>query len=362
MRLTSLAAVALAAFALGCGGGSARAIDAAPGDGPPLVDAGTDGPAEDAPPTSDGGSDGGGGACADLLPDDPCGACMTASCCDQVRDCGGQWNCTACLTGFDSAHACTQDPQLAALMSCVQTSCAAQCLTATATARATCDAPVVAPSGGACLAPGGAVHCNPVTNEGCNTEAGEACDVSLEGFECYPAPGMLEVCSACGAGAGCGAGLMCLSGDSANVADRCARWCCDDGDCGSGRCDRSFVPQGGGAIGVCVGGTYIDDTLAPTTNCHSPPLDHEACEACCDSTYPAGRDTYHATAQACACNGDCATPCAAWCASGDEADLTSACEVCVSVGFTTGRCARDACTADPACADYLRCKLTDCGH
>jgi hypothetical protein len=127
------------------------------------------------------------------------------------------------------------------------------------------DAPATAPSNGACIMlepggggaggdSGGGIECNPVTNEPCNTGAGEACDTVVDqdsgdviGFTCYPAPNDGLLCETCDTAAGeyC-AGTMTCAGDE--TGQLCLRYCCDDGDCGSGTCQK-----GGFAVDPDVG-------------------------------------------------------------------------------------------------------------
>jgi hypothetical protein len=107
--------------------------------------------------------------------------------------------------------------------------------------------PVDACAAANCTDACGPPQCNPVTNEGCDTAMGEACDYTGAGFTCFPPPNNTPVCDACDIDMGpfCAPGERCLSDGG------CARYCCDDGDCGTGRCDKFqlFIPQG---VGVCV--------------------------------------------------------------------------------------------------------------
>ena len=74
---------------------------------------------------------------------------------------------------------------------------------------------------------------------------GEACDASADGFVCFPAPNDTELCGTCSNANGpfCLAGSTCLE-------DKCAHYCCDDGDCGTGTCDKALL--GDPNVGVCV--------------------------------------------------------------------------------------------------------------
>ncbi len=127
---------------------------------------------------------------------------------------------------------------------------------------AQCDASLVTPSDGSCVLVGGPIQCNPVSNAGCNTPAGEACDYGPGGFSCYPGPNEAELCWACSAsGPHCGPGFTCTEDGV------CAKFCCNDGDCGSGgicaisgqlnvgHCVKGSGGPGVGGSGPGVGGS-----------------------------------------------------------------------------------------------------------
>ncbi|MEZ4301708.1 MAG: hypothetical protein R3B70_42630, partial [Polyangiaceae bacterium] len=101
----------------------------------------------------------------------------------------------------------------------------------------------VSPSAGSCVVVGGANECNPVTNEGCDTAAGEACDVSADGFVCYPDGNTQSLCDECGVTGSdyCLGGMTCVG--------KCAKFCCDDGDCGTGTCTKGGFADP--AVGFC---------------------------------------------------------------------------------------------------------------
>jgi hypothetical protein len=63
-----------------------------------------------------------------------------------------------------------------------------------------------------------------------------------------------------GSGPFCAPTLHCLD-DASGSNPLCARFCCDDGDCGGGLCDRSVLPLG---VGVCVNALEggVDPTCA----------------------------------------------------------------------------------------------------
>ena len=120
-----------------------------------------------------------------------------------------------------------------------------------------CDAPKIAPSQGACFS-GGA--CNPVTGEPCGNLACDHWIANGEdvGYQCVnagwatqPDPGPAPVlCEACDATKPmrCANTLGCLT------SGRCARYCCDDDDCGGGSCDKDGVL---GGVGVCLADDVI---------------------------------------------------------------------------------------------------------
>lgn len=116
-----------------------------------------------------------------------------------------------------------------------------------------CTAPVDAGSGGSCvtLTGDGGVECNPVTNGGCNADAGEACDrTQIGGTHCFSAPpNTAALCAVCDDtnGPACIPTATCVP--TMNGVN-CARFCCVDGDCGSGHCDT--VTLGLPNFGVCV--------------------------------------------------------------------------------------------------------------
>lgn len=99
------------------------------------------------------------------------------------------------------------------------------------------------------------LSCNPVTNEPCDTQANEACDFNGNGgFECFPG-NSAGLCEPCGDGMWCLGGLTCTNEDQ-----KCAKFCCDDADCGSGTCKKDpVIPE----IGICI-------TAAMTSDCEAP--------------------------------------------------------------------------------------------
>jgi hypothetical protein len=111
--------------------------------------------------------------------------------------------------------------------------------------------------------------CNPVTNEGCDTAMGEACDLDMSGtfYRCFPPPNDAKLCAACPNGTSfCAPTLHCLT-DVNSMNAQCYRYCCDDGDCGGGGCDKSFLPKNLG-VGVCF--TLVDGGLGFDPACSAP--------------------------------------------------------------------------------------------
>lgn len=92
--------------------------------------------------------------------------------------------------------------------------------------------------------------CNPVTNAGCDVDAGEACDFTAIGFGCYgpTPPNTATACMDCDDKL-----TACVPTETcAPTAGglKCARFCCVDGDCGSGHCDMTTFDAA--AVGICV--------------------------------------------------------------------------------------------------------------
>lgn len=157
---------------------------------------------------------------------EPCGSCLEQSCCQELEEWGGVGDVTQ------------------ALIDCAGAQCSSECLDLP---EVTCAVPAGAPSGGSCFSIGGADECNPVTQAPCNVAAGEACDLSQNGFSCFPPPNDVELCGACDPvnGPWCVAGATCVGA--------CARYCCTDADCApAGACDKATYELGGD-VGVCVG-------------------------------------------------------------------------------------------------------------
>jgi hypothetical protein len=174
-----------------------------------------------------------------------CNECITASCCAEFAECQGTDGCEACVSGEPT---CTEDNINIAQLTfdCVKSACAAACIEPPTQVDPICKVPTGSPSKGACAPLGGNVKCNPVTNAPCKTAAGEACDLNDQDvFTCFPAPNTEALCAACdNQKTFCQAGLTC-------VGDQCARYCCDDSDCGAGKCDKGSLELPSN-LGVCV--------------------------------------------------------------------------------------------------------------
>ena len=195
---------------------------------------------------------GGAGSCIGVFPAGACATCGETSCCDEGAKCDVTAGCIGCVYSSDPSCTAANKPAVDALLACMHASCEAACFPPPPPkADVTCAVPSPSPSAGACVTVGGAIECNPITNEPCNTGAGEACDFKGAGYHCYPAPNDKNLCEACGpsnGGAHCKGGSTCLPGPDGN----CGKFCCGNGDCGKGTCDKTgMLPAG---VGYCVGG------------------------------------------------------------------------------------------------------------
>jgi hypothetical protein len=201
--------------------------------------------------TTTGGTD----VCTGTLPPNQCFVCVENSCCAELSACLDDTGCADCIAGNSAACSSSlwQD-----VVACGSAKCQAPCEDL-ATKIPACDAPDPAPSGGSCVTIGGANTCNPITNEGCDTAAGQACDYS-SGYKCYPPPNDVALCDECNPDAAtpvnCGPGLSCvtravIASTGVNITRACARTCCDDGDCGTGYC-KFDLSQEGKSAGRCL--------------------------------------------------------------------------------------------------------------
>jgi hypothetical protein len=175
-----------------------------------------------------------------------CDGCLRESCCQTLSDCDEDGACiNYCAFGvLPSPPECNSPPTstlFQSLTECLKTTCA-----------------------GPCEPPD---RCNPVTNAGCAPD-GSQCDLVYPGmFVCFApfgaTPGAL--CAPCDnlTGPFCGPGLRCHAGSKT-----CARFCCNDADCGTGRCELNQMLAFGATtwhpedmVGVCV--TQDGTTCSP---------------------------------------------------------------------------------------------------
>lgn len=170
-----------------------------------------------------------------------CGLCVEGQCCAALQDCLQDDACSVCFDPLNEDPACETNALIQTLQACITSSCSDDCVTGS---DPVCDAPEVAPSMGACVVVDGTdIKCNPITNEGCDTAAGEACDGTMvQGFQCFPDGNTQAVCEPCGDADG-----YCLPG--ATCVGQCAKFCCDDGDCGTGTCKKGDF--GDPDVGYC---------------------------------------------------------------------------------------------------------------
>lgn len=94
-------------------------------------------------------------------------------------------------------------------------------------------------------------HCNPVTNAGC--DVGWACDSSVKAvFKCYEPENDAPLCGACNGNDG----PFCMGGLTCGATQTCTKFCCDDGDCGTGVCSKldaqGDARYGGVDLGICM--------------------------------------------------------------------------------------------------------------
>jgi hypothetical protein len=190
--------------------------------------------------SSSGAGTGGGGAdagtsCKDVFTAGDCNTCLETSCCQAIIDCKDDAHCLYCLnTLITDDPLCTSaatQKTFNAFIGCEDLHCATACV-----AKDTC---------------------NPITNDGCGTD-GSACDLgtSQGTFQCFQPPNTAQLCGVCDnvKGPYCAPGLHCFA-----ATNTCARYCCNDADCGTGVCELDATIALGGALtiagdaaGVCL--------------------------------------------------------------------------------------------------------------
>jgi hypothetical protein len=189
-------------------------------------------------PTGGTGSGGVGGGCAGIVVEPAaCSDCTIAHCCKELADCSNDPNSDCgydCLTAPIGPY-CGNYSTFAPLWKCETTYCKTEC-------------------------PMPQNTCNPVTGEGCAL-ATEVCDYAGDYvFQCRPVPGTVSPCKACDYNKG----PVCAAGSTCWADGKCAHYCCDNADCGSGAC-VAVLP--GIAVGVCLGG---GDAGAMGSTCDAP--------------------------------------------------------------------------------------------
>ncbi len=190
--------------------------------------------------------------CSGILDPGACDTCVQGYCCAELAACYLDQECLdGCLEGFwppdpDCADPPSQAP-FEAILACMARSCAAPCAMAD--------------------------DCNPVSGSGC---AGAECDADYPGvFECSVNGGTLSrLCEPCDDvnSPFCGSGLHCFAGSST-----CARFCCTDADCGTGKCEldqtidfQQPLPLTREKVGICL---TQDGTAAACDAPAVPPSD-----------------------------------------------------------------------------------------
>lgn len=150
---------------------------------------------------------------------DPAGTCDTcaqASCCQEASDCKANGTCyNVCLGGYwPLDKSCTTEAVKQVtdkLTTCLATSCSPGC------------DPID--------------NCDPILATGCGPST--SCELFVPGvFGCLAplGPGLAKVCETCNLFLDpiCGPGMHCFP--VAPGTSQCARYCCDDADCGTGKC------------------------------------------------------------------------------------------------------------------------------
>lgn len=178
-----------------------------------------------------------------------CAPCAESFCCDWIAACFDTGGCVDCVADPSTCSFSPSGAEFAdALFQCLWSSCSDTCFSATQR-QAACDAFLPGGSDGACFTVDNQTSfCNPVKADDCGDIG--VCDVGTNAlFECVPKPiSSAGPCKPCGASGFCDPGYACVDG-------LCARYCCDDSDCGSGHCDQTLPDAApDAAIGLCMQG------------------------------------------------------------------------------------------------------------
>lgn len=277
--------------------------------------------------------------CEGKLNGTSCGDCMEGQCCQHLGECLEDEACLNCLVNpASNPDLCAEENfPFAKLIACKDDLCTNQC------APASCDAPAMPPSNGTCLTLGGTIACNPMTNEGCDLAAGEACDFSPDGFTCYPVS-QNEICQPCGQNDGfCAPGMVC--------AGVCTRYCCDDADCGTGKCKKGDFAAP--TIGYCITSALglACENIEPDGEC-LPGKDTCACTDCSSTAY--------CNPGQCKTDGACTIDDSCVCPDCDDEPSCSCNYDDVCNPFTEG-CKCTDCWTEPECADNPMDPCTDDG-
>jgi hypothetical protein len=247
--LMIVAGIVAAAVPWACGGSSGTTgAGAAPagtgGTSPASSTHASSSKASTGPTTGTGGSGGAGGgnACSGELDPGGCNDCLSAQCCDQLTACFNDTDCSDCAGGTETDPSeCTSAATMAllnAITTCQKASCNTDC--------------TAAPP-----------PCNPVTNAGC--PANSACDLGEDAngnsdYQCFDTPAPTQaICATCD-----DQNTACIPGATCFGSGICAKYCCNDGDCGTGTCDMSSTIFG---EGICVDGA---DSGTETAACDAP--------------------------------------------------------------------------------------------
>ena len=195
-----------------------------------------------------GGNGGSGGtmsSCANAFPGngDACNTCMEENCCAQTSACLASPSCYECVTTRSDRACAGLDQAFFDFNQCWAEHCTSPI--SLCAAKPACDAPATAPSAGACFQMTTNDDCNPITNAGCAPT--EYCTFSSAGSYCRQQNQNQAVCQVCDNTLP----LECAPGLHCTFAGECGRWCCDDGDCGSGTCIYSQLVDIHPELGGC---------------------------------------------------------------------------------------------------------------
>lgn len=190
--------------------------------------------------------------CSKVIFPGDCDVCLQTSCCTEMAACIAQDTCLDYCMGnvMPPPDQCTTlagalKDKFGAANQCLTSKCADKCILSDT--------------------------CNPVTHNGCTTQ-GSSCDLGYPGrFACYQPQGTpAKICEKCDIHElpFCDSGLRCHP-----VTNTCARYCCNDSDCGTGRCELdqmlafgAKIPNPGNKVGICVS----TDPMMPGPACDAP--------------------------------------------------------------------------------------------